>query len=217
MDNGASKDLDRVVTWQFDDSPKFLAVIDLLKEAFKKSTEDFWNGLNAAFFDIDTANSFGLSIWGRIIGIEWPTITKDGSELFIKDTLYRKIIKARFVLLADNASFSAFTTYFNSVFESGITILNRTASDDDDDSIGEHPMSVSFSVDTDEWEDEDAKLLISQHPESIFIYPCGVNDAIKTDSFMFGLADSGNKTQIISDYPNIGGLDESSFTWTRNN
>lgn len=65
----ASVNLLAAILWQYEDADK-LKALAYAKQAWTEEYQtNFWNNWYRDVFNIDTANSFGLSIWGRILNI----------------------------------------------------------------------------------------------------------------------------------------------------
>ena len=89
MNNGVSEDLNRVITWQFDKAESLVSIIEMLKKFCSESTEKFWDDIVRDVYNIETANSFGLSVWGRVVSVDRPTIkttiTRTDPNVFYSD------------------------------------------------------------------------------------------------------------------------------------
>ena len=95
LNNSVEADLDRTITWQYDNAVRLIASIGILKDFAAQSTAAYWDGWKDKVVDINTADDFGLSIWGKILNCPRPTLT--GGTLSTE--VYRRILKARFRLL----------------------------------------------------------------------------------------------------------------------
>ena len=100
MDNSIEADLKKVITWQYDNATNLVALILSMEEFFSESTQKFWDDWPTDVANIDTANDFGLSVWGMLVGVK-RFILEDGQGggTPISSELYRRIIKAKVKLL----------------------------------------------------------------------------------------------------------------------
>ena len=71
LDNSISSELDKVITWQYDNSANLIAIVDMMKEFFTESTTKLWDNWPVDVVNIDTANDFGLCIWGKLLNVPW--------------------------------------------------------------------------------------------------------------------------------------------------
>lgn len=196
MDNSIEADLKKVITWQYDNATNLVALIMSMEEFFSESTQKFWDDWPADVANIDTANDFGLSVWGMLVGVK-RFILEDGQGggTPISSELYRKIIKAKVKLLDGNASMKDYCDFVYAIFGGGVAPVDGL------------DMSLTF---TDNGLTGEESLLFAQHMDEIVVYPAGVRDNAVSDSLVFGF--DGQQKVAQSD-PNLGGLDESSFVW----
>ena len=94
-----SEELDRVILWQYDNS-NLVGFVQLLADFLGQSTKQFWEDWQSDVVNVDTANDFGLAVWGKVLGIERPVI----STGTVSTELFRKIVKARFELMNSSAA-----------------------------------------------------------------------------------------------------------------
>lgn len=196
MDNSIEADLKKVITWQYDNATNLVALIMSMEEFFSESTQKFWDDWPTDVANIDTANDFGLSVWGMLVGVK-RFILEDGQGggTPISSELYRRIIKAKVKLLDGNASMKDYCDFVYAIFGGGVAPVDGL------------DMSLTF---TDNGLTGEEALLFAQHMDEIVVYPAGVRDNAVSDSLVFGFDGQQKVTQ--SD-PNLGGLDESSFVW----
>ena len=208
IDNSASDDLNRSITWQYDNASKIIAVVQMLKDFFSQSTELFWNDLveRLNLTDIENCDDFGLSIWGILLSLERPVLSHSGSESLMTTDLYRRILLNRLRLLQKDATLPNIVEYINGIFRLG----NIAVSDG-------HDMSLTVAVNADNDLTAEELAAINQKSDLILFLPSGVgNGNSHSDSLMFWLS-TRDETGGMSTPPsgvNGGGLDESSFNWT---
>lgn len=66
---------DGVLLWQYDKAYNLIRVLQKWDQFSKASCEDFWDYFGNAIFQIDEADTYGLNVWGLLMGIPRPTIT----------------------------------------------------------------------------------------------------------------------------------------------
>lgn len=187
-----SEELDRVILWQYDNS-NLVGFVQLLADFLNQSTKQFWEDWQRDVVNINTANDFGLAVWGKILGIERPVIST-GS---ISTELFRKIVKARFELMNSSATTADYIKYVNSIFgEDSVSVTDG------------NNMSLSFGEYTGE-DEELAELSI----ESLIPYPAGVRDNSEADGMFLAFVEDDEDVPDATLYPRAGGFDESTFNW----
>lgn len=64
------------ILWQYENADKFVRLIQSQQAWIDENQNNFWTDWFRDVFDVDTANSFGLSVWARILGINLAVSTK---------------------------------------------------------------------------------------------------------------------------------------------
>lgn len=185
IDNTDNGDIMRSVTWQYADASKLVGALEILKEAFDQTTKDFFDSF-VEKLNVSSADSFGLSILGKCLGI--PKITS------IPDENYKKLLVGRVKLLNSDATLEDYRAYVEDVFGGAVTVSDTL----------EMGLSYSIASDAPLW----VTKLITKYPDVAFVFPSGVRSSEHSDSLMFGLDGQQNNTNI-----SVGGLDESGFNW----
>ena len=57
------------ILWQYENADKFVRLIQSQQAWIDENQNKFWHDWFRDVFDVDTANSFGLSVWAIILGI----------------------------------------------------------------------------------------------------------------------------------------------------
>lgn len=210
IDNSILQDLSRCITWQYDNAKNLIGIIlsytdangntsgGLIKGFFDESTNGFWTNWRLNVIDIDSADDFGLSIWGKLLSCPRVAISAD-SELEVEEQsipreMYRKLLKAKFRLLGSNATIDDYREYVDTIFSGTVEISNPG------------DMSLTFSEGDDLTNIE--KALIRQHYDVIFTFPSGVYDNQDAEGLIFGLANDDGEVE-----DGIGGFENSTFYW----
>ena len=65
---------DGVILWQYDKAYNLIRLLQHWDQFAKASCEDFWDYFGNYVFAIDSADTYGLNVWGSLLGIPRPTI-----------------------------------------------------------------------------------------------------------------------------------------------
>ena len=65
---------DSVILWQYDQAPNLINLIQSWNDFGIASCTKFWNYFGNYIFPIDRADTYGLNVWGNLLGIPRPTI-----------------------------------------------------------------------------------------------------------------------------------------------
>lgn len=68
QDFDSSLNLMVAILWQYEDAEKLKAIVEAKQQWVNQNQRDFWYSWYRDVFNIDTANTFGLSVWARILG-----------------------------------------------------------------------------------------------------------------------------------------------------
>jgi len=80
MDNytpANTANLNRVILWQYEKAERLKAIIQYQQDFFDEAVTDFWDSHRDDTFNLDTADSFGLRVWGILLGVDRPSYTRD--------------------------------------------------------------------------------------------------------------------------------------------
>lgn len=125
-----------VVLWQYDKAYSLIALIGKFGEdagiwkkgdlgrfnyLAKVTTEDFWDFVRDYVMPLrehedETLDKLILTVWGRILGLSWPTYEEGGETVEISHDFFRRIIRGRFFLLNMAATTANYNKYLNIVF-----------------------------------------------------------------------------------------------------
>lgn len=104
------------ILWQYDNATKLKALVQSCQDEFEGNTKDFWDNFYTNVFNLDTANSFGLAVWGLCLGIERPRYTYGGQEYVYSDDMYRLFLKSRSNFFSMDGSIYQFNRYMEFLF-----------------------------------------------------------------------------------------------------
>lgn len=102
--------------WQYNKAERLQAIIQACQDEMDGNTKDFWNDFYTNIFNIDTANTFGLSVWGILLGVERPTYESGGVIHYYSDDMYRLFLKSRILMFQMDGSIYKINQYINYLF-----------------------------------------------------------------------------------------------------
>lgn len=102
--------------WQYDAATKLNGLLSKKQAFYKKAVSDFWKSWTKNVFNIDTATTFGLNLWGAFLGVNRPTYIDNGQTIIFNDDQYRTVIKGRLMLMNSNGSVQSINKYLNYLF-----------------------------------------------------------------------------------------------------
>lgn len=174
-----------VILWQYDKALNLVALINKWNEFAKASCEDFWNYFGNKVLPIEQADTYGLNVWGNLLGIPRPKITVDGESTKISDDLYRRLLKARFFFYMEPPTTKNYNIYLAILFgatKGGVTYYSPVMFDEDGKPREGYKtrnhvldflnMSMGFSFPEDATQEE--AYLILQHYDTVYPFPAGI-------------------------------------------
>ena len=111
-----SIDLAKVILWQYSDAEKLKAVVNNEQVFMDTAVTKFWQDFNKNIFNLATCNTFGLELWGKLLGVARPTYIDHGTEYEYTDEQYRLVLRARIYLLTFDGSARALNEFFYMIF-----------------------------------------------------------------------------------------------------
>lgn len=108
--------LDDCFLWQYDAATKLKGLLSKKQAFYKKAVSDFWDKWTNTVFNIDTATTFGLNLWGEFLGVSRPEYIDQGQTIQFTDDQYRTVIKGRLMLMNSNGSVPSINQYLNYLF-----------------------------------------------------------------------------------------------------
>ena len=214
IDNSIDGDMSRVITWQFDNAEKLRSLVFVFRDFFSASIKTIADKIEDVVHIADSAaiDDYSLSIWGKLLGVDRPTVLVNGEETPLLPEAYRKLLVARFRLLNSNASADAYGTFLSEIFGNAVRITQDSG------------MALKFSYtgtaptagNTMEYH---LYRLFSDNPDAIFVYPAGVKDDTKGDGPVFGFegqsAEANGGETAEGDF-DVTNFDHGCFAWKRN-
>lgn len=120
-DNTAS--LNEAILWQYENAERLKALILAQQTFFEDAVTTFWDDYLDNIFNISTADSFGLRMWGIILGIQRPSYDVGGTPTTFSDEQYRLLLKSRVMLMRMNASSFDINKYLSFLFSGNPVFL----------------------------------------------------------------------------------------------
>lgn len=111
-----NQDLSKVVLWQYDSAPKFKKLVEGEQAFMDNAVTKFWEDFNTNIFNLGTCNTFGLELWGKLLGVARPTYLEGGTQHEYSDEQYRLVLQARIYLLTFDGSAYALNKFFKMLF-----------------------------------------------------------------------------------------------------
>lgn len=190
IDNSIDEDINKCITWQFDQAEHLIGLIEMIKSFFAQSTGTMWDDWVGKVLDISNADEFGLSVIGKIMNCPRPYLTIDGESVLLTTDQYRRILRARAVLLSSNGSVVAYKEYIQSAYNG-----HFVARDGMDCSLTFVPTANATA---------EQVALAEQFPEIAFVWPTGMRDSVPSESYVFGLSgqNKAGEKHTISNFGN---------------
>lgn len=106
-----------VILWQYDNTPNFNALIAMKQNFYDDAVSDFWENWIDDVLNIQTANEFGLTLWGFLLNLERPLYTNaDGELVPIPTESYRLLLNAKLYKNSHAPTFSNVNTFIRQIF-----------------------------------------------------------------------------------------------------
>lgn len=104
--------------WQYDKAEKLVKLMQAKENFYKINVSGFFDDYYENIFNINTADTFGLELWGRFFGVSRPHYYDEdlGQEIFFTDDQYRTVIKGRVMLMNSNCSIPSINAYTEYLF-----------------------------------------------------------------------------------------------------
>jgi len=111
-----SCDLSPVVLWQYNDAERLKSIVENQQVFMDENVRDFFTDFNRDILNIETANTFGLGVWGALLQVPRPVYDDEGVQKEFTDEQYRLLLRARIYLLTFDGSARALNEFFHILF-----------------------------------------------------------------------------------------------------
>lgn len=108
-------DLLQALLWQYDNAPRLQKLLQHKQNWYNANNTSFWTDWFANVFNINTANDFGLTVWGKLLRGE-RTYTVNGQPYSLNTEQYRLLLKGRLLYLGMNGSVPEINNYLHLLF-----------------------------------------------------------------------------------------------------
>ena len=112
-----SIDLQQSILWQYDKAEKLKTLILKKEEWYKKNNTDFINDFYKDVFNIDTANEFGLTIWGKILNFSRYIAYTTGTIHYLDIEEYRFLLKAQMLRFTNRGTVPEINDFLYKLFD----------------------------------------------------------------------------------------------------
>ena len=193
--------LDLVHIWQYDQAPRLSALLNTEIAFAKKNIAGFYRDWFKDVFNIDTANAFGLGLWGKLFGVPRTFFYNDPDDgarkkITVSLEMYRRMLKARFFTFGRIGTVPDINHYLQMVFPSRLIFV-----------YDNYDMTITIVVYLDDAEqspltDEEKGVLMSANFVPV---PCGVKSNIAIIDKIFGFEGSNLHNFKGGEAPNYSG------------
>lgn len=111
-----SIDLSKVILWQYDEAERLKTLVAGEQKFMDEAVTKFWDDFNVNIFNLATCNTFGLELWGKLLGIARPTYLSGGVVHEYTDEQYRLVLQAKIYVLTFDGSAKALNQFFKMLF-----------------------------------------------------------------------------------------------------
>lgn len=109
-------DLNKVILWQYNDATKLKSIVSNQQSFMDTNLTDFIRGWERNVFRLDDCDSFGLTVWGRLLNAPRPVYTINNEKHVFNDEQYRLLLKAKIYLLNFNGTCSNLNEFLKKFF-----------------------------------------------------------------------------------------------------
>lgn len=189
-----SIDLLSSILWQYQTAPNLTAIAQMLNQYSYLVTTEFFNYFRDKVLDIESAEAFGLDLWGQLLGVPRPNVDIDGVSTVVSDGFYRRILKGHFYIQMSNGSTEAIVNFENIVFDGRVSVTDGL------------DMSINYTYNSGAMSTEELAVMESNtFSWEVLIYPAGVldNTPVPFDTTKaIGLNDTQSVGQKLNNFAN---------------
>lgn len=104
------------IIWQYDQAENLKNIIKQKEDWYNINLKDFWQYITDNFLNIQTANDWGLNLWGQILQVS-RTFNIDGELITLSTEFYRRLILSKLQLIKSNGTVPEINSYLNFIFK----------------------------------------------------------------------------------------------------
>lgn len=109
-------DIERNISWQYENASKLKSLIIQKKNWITANNSAFWQDWYRNIFNLETANSFGLNVWGKILNLNRKLNKRNGGFIDLNDEMYRLLLYGRLFRYLNPCTISDCQKYVNIIF-----------------------------------------------------------------------------------------------------
>lgn len=109
-------DLRYCYLWQYGKAESLTSLMSQKEQWYNNNVTGFWDNFYTNIFNLQTANSFGLNLWGSLLNVVRPTYENNGQTIVFTDDQYRILLLGQLMLQNSNGSIHDFNNYLNFIF-----------------------------------------------------------------------------------------------------
>lgn len=171
------------IIWQYENAERLKSLISQKNDWYNTNLDEFWQKIVEDFLNIQTANDWGLNLWGKILDVS-RIYNVNGEQITLSKELYRRLILGKLSLIKSNGTVPEINKYLNFIFKDHATSTANAAIVKDN-----FDMSVYYVLNF-EPTDEELALIYSR---TFLPTPAGVLDRIYLldQTTIFGFMNTG--------------------------
>lgn len=171
------------IIWQYENAENLKSLITAKQDWYHENLTEFWEKIVNDFLNINTANDWGLNLWGKILKVS-RIYNVNGVQTTLSTELYRRLILGKLQLIRSNGTVPEINKYLNFIFSTHKTDTSLAAYVKDN-----YDMSVYYVLNF-EPTDEELALIYSR---TFLPTPAGVEDKIYLldQTTIFGFYNTG--------------------------
>ena len=171
------------VIWQYENAENLKSLIQSKEDWYTENLNNFWQGIIDDFLNINTADDWGLSLWGQILKVN-RVYNVNGADTTLSTDLYRRLILGKLQFIRSDGTAPVINKYLNFIFSPYVTDTAYAATVRDN-----LDMSIVYVLNF-EPTDEELALIYSR---TFFPTPAGVQDKVylMPQSSIFGFYGTG--------------------------
>lgn len=104
------------IIWQYDQAENLKKLLVQKSDWINSNLSDFWSKWYSDVFDLNTANDFGLSVWGKILNFPRQIQLKNGQVQNLSTEQYRLVLKGQLQSFRMKGSVNEINLWLKTVF-----------------------------------------------------------------------------------------------------
>lgn len=104
------------ILWQYDQAKNLKSLLTQKSAWINENLADFWANWYTDVFDLNTANEFGLAVWGRILNVNRQIKTNQNQVYNLSCEQYRLILKGQLQVFRMKGTVNEINLWLKTVF-----------------------------------------------------------------------------------------------------